>query len=93
MCQGLTIKKSNTTHTDSTPIFSIQASVYHSVPGKHPWALKHSLQFWPAWALTQDTSSIYICIEAVIDPLKRALTQEWALARDTMVIAITQVGS
>ena len=38
---------------------------YHGVPGKCPWALKHILQFWAAWALTQDQNSIcmYVCIE------------------------------
>ena len=51
---------------------------------------KHTSQFWPAWALTWDITSIYLYRSCYIDPLKWgtwALTQEWALARDTTVNA------
>ena len=59
---------------------------YCSVPGKHPWALKHNSRFWPAWALTRDINSICLYGSCNSDPLKFgtwALTREWALARDT----------
>ena len=62
--------------------------IYRSVPGKCPWALKHNLQFWPAWALTRDINSICLYGSCNSDPLKFgtwALTREWALARDTTV--------
>ena len=62
---------------------------YCSVLGKRPWALKHTSQFWPAWVLTQDIISIHLYRSCYIDPLKWgtwALTQEWVLAWDTMVI-------
>ena len=64
-------------------------SKYHSVPGKHPWALKS--RFGPAWALTRDITSMRLYRSCCIDPLKWgtwALTREWALARDTTVIAV-----
>ena len=35
-------------------------SKYRSVPGKHPWVLKHNSRFWPAWALTQDINSMFV---------------------------------
>ena len=43
---------------------------YRSVLGKHPWALKHTLRFWPAWALTRDIISIRLYRSCYIDPLK-----------------------
>ena len=43
----------------------IENCIYCSIPGKHPWALKHNLRFWPTWALTRDIYSFYyVCIEA-----------------------------
>ena len=63
--------------------------MYHSVPGKHPWALKHNSRFRPAWALTRDINSICLYGSCNSDPSLKfgtwALTQEWALVRDTMV--------
>ena len=61
---------------------------YCSVPGKRPWALKHTLLFWPAWALTRDKNSIRLYRSCYIDSLKCgawAFTQKWALAQDTTV--------
>ena len=62
---------------------------YRSVPGKHPWALKHNSLFWPAWTLTRDIFSIRLYRSCYIDCLKCGtwvLTREWALAWDTTVI-------
>ena len=56
--------------------------IYCSVLGKRPWALKHKWQFWPAWALTRDITSMRLYRSCYIDPMKCgawALTQEWAL--------------
>ena len=64
---------------------------YHSVPVKHPWALKHNSQFWPTWALTRDINSIFLYRSCYIEPLKCgtwALTWEWVLARDTTVLVV-----
>ena len=61
-------------------------TIRHSVPGKHPWVLKHNSQFWPAWALTGSINCICLYRSCYMDPLKCgtwALTREWALARDT----------
>ena len=57
---------------------------YRSVPGKRPWALKHTSRFWPAWALTRDIS-IRLYRSCYIDPLKWGT---WTLARDTTVITL-----
>ena len=62
--------------------------VYRSVPGKHPWALKHNSRFWTAWALTRDQTSICLYRSCYSGPFKCgtwALTREWALAQDTTV--------
>ena len=69
--------------------------IYRSVLGKRPWALKHNLHFWPAWALTRDINSICLYGSCNSDPLKFgtwALTREWVLARDTTVIRHTHLG-
>ena len=60
--------------------------VYRSVPGKRPWALKHNLRFWTAWALTQDQNSICLYRSCYSGPLKCGT---WALAQDTTVIVQT----
>ena len=57
--------------------------IYNSVPGNHPWVLKHNSRFWPAWALTRDINSIGLYRSCHIDPLKCAT---WALAWDTTVL-------
>ena len=60
--------------------------MYRSVPGKCP---KHTSQFWPARALTRDQNPIRLYRSCYKGPLKCgtwALTPEWALARDTMVV-------
>ena len=67
----------------------LRKKYYHSVLGKHPWALKYNSRYWPAWALTQDQNPIRLYRSCYSGPLKCsawALTREWALARDTMVI-------
>ena len=64
--------------------------MYHSVPGKHP----HTSQCWPAWALTWDRIFIRLYRSCYIDLLKWgiwALTQKWALARDTMVRRVNYI--
>ena len=43
---------------------------YCSVPSKHPWALKHNLQFQPAWALTWDINCIHLYGSCYTDPVK-----------------------
>ena len=65
---------------------------YRSVPGKCPWGLEYTSQFWPVWALTRDIISIRLYISCYTDPLECgtwALTREWALARDTTVYYYT----
>ena len=38
-----------------TQTYTFQYKIHNcSVPGKRPWALKHSSRFWPAWVLTRD---------------------------------------
>ena len=38
-----------------SPHFSIPYNtVFRSVPGKHPWMLKHNSQFWATWAFTRE---------------------------------------
>ena len=72
-----------------TKFSAVPSCNYRSVPGKRPWALKHKSLFWPAWTLTQDIFSIRLYRSCYIDLLKCstwALTQEWALAQDTVVI-------
>ena len=53
--------------------------VYHSVPGKRSWALKHNLQFWPAWVLTRDQNFIRLYRSCYSGPLK---CSTWALTRE-----------
>ena len=48
--------------------FAPFAGEYCSVPGKCPWALKHKSQFWPAWALTWDITSICLYRSCYVDP-------------------------
>ena len=63
--------------------------IYRSVPGKHPWALKHTSRFWPAWVLTRDIISICLYRSCYIDPLKCstwAFARERALAQDPTVV-------
>ena len=61
-------------------------TLYRSVLGKRPWALKHNSRFRPTRALTWDINSMCLYGSCNSDPLKFgtwALTREWALARDT----------
>ena len=69
-------------------MYSINSSCYHSVLGKHPWALKHNSQFWPTWALIQDqTSTRTGPLEMWTGTYMGTYIREWALAKDTMVNA------
>ena len=52
-------------HRVSTVVY-----IYLSVPGKRPWALKHNLRFWPAWALTRDINSVCLYGSCNSDPLE-----------------------
>ena len=69
------------------PLFVVGAQI-RSVLGKHPWVLKHSSRFWPVWVLTRD---IYHSCYMYIDPLKFGtwvLSQEWALAWNTIMVHV-----
>ena len=44
--------------------------VYHSVPGKCPWALKCDSRFRFAWALTRDINCMHLYGSCYTDPLK-----------------------
>lgn len=56
----------------STTKFKVSRDAYIYYHCKHPWALKHNLGFWPAWAFTRDINYIYliVCGSCYIDPLK-----------------------
>ena len=59
-----------------------------------PWALQHNSLFQPTQVFTRDINCIHLygSYYNIIDPLKFgtwALTREWVLAQDTMVLDIT----
>ena len=60
--------------------------MYHSVPGKCPWALKHILWFRPTWVLTQDINCIHLYGSKLLHlPFEIWYVGAYPLARDTMV--------
>ena len=50
----------------------IQWTIPYSVLGKCPWALKHTSQFWPVWALTRDQNSVHLYRAATVAPVVHA---------------------
>ena len=58
------------------PVLYYNGYTYRSVPGRHPWALKHNSQFWPTWVLTQDQNPICLYRSCYSGPLKCGT---WAL--------------
>ena len=69
-----------------THTYMYSKSTYRSIPSKYmyPWALKHNLQFWPAWVLTWDHNRILrSCRSCYSGPLKYGTL---VLAWDTAAI-------